>query len=101
MGTNSLCCASKRGKSCEAAWLPRKTVECLGDRIRWGKGDSSEAGGPGTNTEKHLLLWEWVRPVAQRPFSALPPVPREGGATCLPAHAIHSASALGWEQMII
>lgn len=40
MGTDSLCRASKRGRPRAAAQRPRKMGECLGDRMRWVKGDS-------------------------------------------------------------
>lgn len=43
-------------------------------------GASSEAGGPGMNTEPCLLRWEQVWLAAQRPFVALRLVPQEGGS---------------------
>lgn len=92
MGTNSLCCASKRGESCEVARLPRKTGECLGDQIRWG---GRRQAVHATNSENHLLLWEGRGQWLGAPCWHCLLSRGEGGSMCLPAHTIHSAPALG------
>lgn len=75
VGTNSLCCASKRGKSCEAARLPQKMGECLGDQTRWG---GKETGGPCNQHWEAPAALGGAWPVAQCPLLALPPVPGGG-----------------------